>query len=98
MDNQLAKKEILRVLDLFKYQVENDECTHEELRSLATLLAKELNAWVSAHDLAKIFDKKESNVRMVISRSHMSSQDKPKRKVLYRFGWFAKHRPSSWDV
>lgn len=85
------------MLDLFRYQVENDECSYDELESLGILLSKELNAWVSAHDLSKIFNRNESSIRMTISRSHMPPKDKPKRRVLYRFAWFDKNRPSSWS-
>jgi hypothetical protein len=80
-------------LDYLKYQLENDRCTAEEIRSMYQIASRELDVDATAQDIAKFFDQKEANVRNICSRNY---GDKPKRKVYHNLSWFIKVMPDSW--
>ena len=87
------KETILQTLDFLKYQIINNLCTMEEVRSATELLQNSLDIKGTVEDFAKYLDKPESSVRNVISRKVL---DKPKRRVYYRFFPFIKSIPLKW--
>ena len=80
-------------LDFWKYKLNNDLCTPEELTNLAEIAQKELKTYGTIEDLAKFFGVPESSVRNVISRRVI---EKPKRRVYYRFQAVLKNIPVKW--
>lgn len=88
---------VIKALRLAEQQIRDNQCSEEELSSVARFFAERMNAWVSVQDLAKLYGKSENAVRTVISRRHIPERDKPQRKVFYRAGWFAKNAPRSWQ-
>lgn len=90
------KKVLLDILDYLRYQVEEDKCTVGEMKSICHLVMRELDARGTAKDFADFFGQSEGNVKNVISRRNIPSDKKPKRRVMYHFGWFAEQVPNSW--
>lgn len=91
MENPI-KKVILDVLDYLRYQVENDKCTAEELRSFSDTAISNLEVDASIKDIAQFYGKSDNDVSTVISRR----LSKPKRKVFYNFTWFSHIMPKTW--
>ena len=85
-----AKELVRMTLDFYKYKIENDLCTMEEIESVADMLKRNLNIVGTAEDFAKFCDTSESNVRSIISRK---VSDKPKRRVYYNFIQFIRNVP-----
>lgn len=88
------KQLILNLLDYIRYQVVNDKCTDEELKSFYKMASENLNIQAESKDIAKHFNQPDVNVRNVISRNFM--QHKPVRRVLYNFMDFLKITPKKW--
>lgn len=88
-----CKRIILEVLDYLKYQVVNDRCTPEEIRSFADTIENNLDIDCTAQDIAERYNQSPSNVRNVLSRNFMP---KPKRRVYYSFSKFIKFIPKRW--
>lgn len=88
-----CKRVILEVLDYLKFQVENDRCTPEEIRSFANVAENELDILCTTQDIAERYKQSPSNVRNALSRNFMP---KPKRKVYYSFSKFIPFIPKSW--
>lgn len=88
-----AKKLINQTLDFYKYKINNNLCTMEELESVAKVLSENLNVIGTVEDFAKFCNQSEGNVRHVINRRVI---DKPKRRVYYRFLPFIKNVPTKW--
>lgn len=86
-----AKELINLTLEFYRYKINNDLCTMEEIQSVADMLQRNLNIMGTAEDFAKFCDTSESHVRQIISRN---VSDKPKRRVYYRFLPFIKNIPS----
>lgn len=74
-------------LDFYKYKVNSDSCTMEELKQVSEWLQKGVNTIGTVEDFSKFLDIPESHVRNIISRRVL---DKPKRRVYYRFIPFIK--------
>lgn len=87
------KRILLNILDYLKYQVENDKCTMEEMRSIQSAIVNNLDIDASVMDVAQHYNQKESNVRNVLTRGYIG---KPKRKVYYNFAKILKIVPSNW--
>lgn len=87
------KRTLLEIIDFIRYQVENDKCTMEELRSISTTLENSLEVDCTTHDLAERYGQTYSNVRTAINRAFMP---KPKYRHLYNFTKFAKFMPKTW--
>lgn len=84
----MDEKELLNMtLDFFKYKINSDSCTMEELRQASEMLQKGINVIGTVEDFSKFCDIPESHVRNIISRRVL---DKPKRRVYYRFIPFIK--------
>ena len=88
-----CKRIILEVLDYLRYQVENDRCTMEEIRSFANTIEDNLDIDCTTQDLAERYNQSRSNVRNALSRKFMP---KPKRRVYYNFAKFIPFIPKRW--
>ncbi len=89
----MIKQIILDILDYLRYQVANDRCTPEELRSLYTTLENTMHIDATVDDIAGHYGQSTSNVRNIIARNYVG---KPKRRVYYNLVEFIKHIPKSW--
>ena len=85
-----VKELINMTLDFYRYKIENNLCTMEELQSVADLLKRNLEIYGTAEDFAKFCDTSESHVRQIISRKVI---DRPKRRVYYNFMKFIENIP-----
>ena len=88
-----AKELIRQTLDFWRYKLDNDLCTMEELESVSKMMQNNLKVLGTVEDFAKFCDKPEQYVRNTISRR---VNDKPKRRVYYRFFSFIKNIPDKW--
>lgn len=88
-----SKDLIVETLEYWKYKVEANACTMEEMQKLSEIVDKELNINGTVEDFAKFYDKPEQAVRNVIHRKVL---DKPKRRVYYKFLPFLKSIPDKW--
>ena len=81
------------ILGYYKYKVDNNFCTMEEMNGAIKALESNMEVHGTISDFAKFYGVSESNVRATICRKLLA---KPKRKVLYPFGAFAKIIPDKW--
>lgn len=88
-----AKKFLVEVLDFYKYKIENDKCTSDDMRTAFELISKGAVCDATIKDMAEFYGQSESNIRNVVSRKLF---DKPKRCVLYNFAKIAKIIPKKW--
>ena len=88
-----AKSTLSEILGYYKYKVENNLCTMEEIESATKALEGNLEIYGTTEDMANYFGVPNSNVRNVISRKVF---DKPKRRVYYRFLAILKAAPTKW--
>lgn len=88
-----CKRIILEILDYIKYQVENDRCTMEELRSIESTLEQNLEIECTTADLVSHYKQSPNNVRNALSRSFIP---KPKYRRLYNFTKFIPFIPKNW--
>ena len=88
-----SKRLVGLTLDYWKYLLENNLCTMEELDSLSKMMQKDLEVMGTVEDFAKFCNQPEQYVRNVISRK---VPDKPKRRVYHRFFPFIKNIPNKW--
>lgn len=88
-----AKKILIEILDYYKYKIDNDLCTMEEIESTSKLLQENMEISGTISDFARFFDVSEINVRSTINRKLI---DKPRRRVYYRFIPFLRIIPDKW--
>lgn len=88
-----ASKILSDILAYYKHKVDNNLCTMEEMNDALKALESNMVVHGTISDFAKFYDVSESNVRATICRKLLA---KPKRKVLYPFGAFAKIVPDKW--
>lgn len=88
-----AKKILIEILDYYKYKIDNDLCTMEEIEATSKLLQENMEISGTISDFARFFDVSEINVRSTINRKLI---DKPRRRVYYRFIPFLKIIPEKW--
>ena len=88
-----AKELIRQTLDFWRYKLDHDLCTMEELESLSKMFQNNLKVTGTVEDFARYCDKPEQQVRNVIHRKVLA---KPKRRVYYRFFPFIKNIPDKW--
>lgn len=88
-----ASKILSDMLGYYKYKVDNNFCTMEEMNGAIKALESNIEVNGTISDFAKFYGVSESNVRATICRKLLA---KPKRKVLYPFGAFAKIVPDKW--
>jgi|GEM_PF-5352291 hypothetical protein len=87
------KTYLAEILDYYKYKLDNNLCTMEEMNSLAKTIQENMEIQGTISDFAKFYDQPESSVRATISRKLL---DKPKRKVFYPFNSFSRIVPNKW--
>lgn len=88
-----AKKQLFEIFDFWKYKIDNNLCTPEEIDSVTKLLMENMELNASIKDFAEFYRVSESNVRATISRKVFA---KPKRMVLYPFQALAKVVTDKW--
>ena len=88
-----ADKILSEILGYYKYKVDNNLCTIEEMDSAVKAIEANAELGASIPDLARYFNKPESRIRATIARKLI---DKPKRRTLYPFLKFLKIVPPSW--
>lgn len=89
----MIKQLILNILDYLKFQVAEDRCTPEELKSMYDTIADNMTIDATIGDIARHYGQSESNVRNVAARNYVG---KPKRRVYYNFMKFVRCAPASW--
>lgn len=93
-----SRKLLINVCDYLKSQLEDEsECSMEEIESIAKIASRELDARGTISDFAKFYGQSESNVKNVIGRRFIPKDERPKRQVTYRLGWFDRMKPKSWE-
>jgi hypothetical protein len=90
----LHKRALIDICKMFIYQLENDKCTAEEIRSISEDVEKNLEVDATVKDIADYYHQSEQNVRTMVSRNF--HKEKPKRKVFYNFAWVSKIIPKTW--
>lgn len=88
-----VKRVVLEILDYLKYQVENDRCTPEELKSIKDSLVDNLDIECTSSDIAEIYGQTRSNARVALGRRWIP---KPKTRKLYNFAKFVQYLPRTW--
>lgn len=90
------KDAILEILDYLRYEVANDKCTPEQLKSIYKMSAENLKLRATSEDIAEFYGQTQSNVRNVLNRNYIPEDCKPKRRVYYDFVWLTSVIPKSW--
>lgn len=85
-----GKNILSEMLSFYKYKVDNNLCTPEEIESASRVLQENMEMYGTIKDFAKFYDTTESHVRATIARKLLA---KPKRVVLYPFHKFLKIVP-----
>lgn len=88
-----AKKYLSEILSFYKYKIDKNLCTPEEMESVAKILDENMKMYGTIEDFAKFYNVSEGNVRATINRKLLA---KPKRRVYYPFHEFRKIIPESW--
>ena len=88
-----AKQILSEILDYYKYKIDNDLCTMEEIEETSKILQENMAIHGTIEDLAGFYGVSESKVRNTINRKMI---DKPKRRVYYKFLSFMKIAPDKW--
>ena len=88
-----AKGYLLDILAFWKYKVDNNLCTMEEIESVSKALQENLETNGTVKDFAEFYGQPEVNVRVAINRKLLA---KPKRVVMYPFHKFAKVVSDKW--
>jgi len=89
-----SKSILAEMLDYYKYKLENNLCTMEEIDSAAKLLEENMEINGTIGDFADFYNQSKDAVNSVIKRNLV---DKPKRNVvLYPFHKFLRVIPNSW--
>lgn len=88
-----ASKILSEILGYYKYKIDNNLCTMDELNGALHALEENMEVHGTISDFAQFYGQPESNIRATIARKLLA---KPKRKVLYPFHKFAKIIPDKW--
>lgn len=88
-----ANKLLSEVLGFYKYKVDNNLCTMDEMNDALHALEENMEVHGTISDLAKFYGVSESNIRATIARKLIA---KPTRKLLYPFHKFSKIIPDKW--
>lgn len=91
-----TKKLLLTILDFLRYQVDNDKCTSEEMKSILDTVSESMIISATIKDIADFYGQSESNVSNILSRRLIPKSQKPKRRVYYNFAFFSRLIPKSW--
>ena len=87
------KKILLEILDFFRYKIENDKCTPEDMRTAFKVLNSGVIVDATTNDLAEFYGQSESNVRNVLARKPIG---KIRHENLYNFVEVSKSVPETW--
>lgn len=90
------KQLILDVLDFWKYKVENNKCTPEEMKNISDVISDNLDIMATVNDISKIYGKSPNNVRVVMSHNQFQKSNPPKIQKFYNFLKFREIIPQSW--
>ena len=85
-----AKDILSEILSYYKYKIDNNLCTSEELESACKVLQENMEVYGTIGDFAKFYNTSENNIRATICRKLLA---KPKRVLLYPFHKFMKVVP-----
>lgn len=88
-----ANKILSELLGFYKYKVDNNLCTMDEMNDAIKALENNMEIHGTISDFARFYGVSESNVRASIARKLFA---KPKRILLYPFHKFIKIVPESW--
>lgn len=89
-----AKEYLSEIFSFYKYKIDNNLCTTEELENAARVIQENMEIDATLDDLSNFYGKSKDAVKSVIKRRMF---DKPKRNVvLYPFHKFQKLVPDSW--
>ena len=89
-----AKRYLSEILGYYKYRLDNNLCTMEEINSAAKAMEANLEIYGTADDFADYFGKSKDAVWGIIKRN---VPEKPRRNVvLHSFRAFLKRVPESW--
>lgn len=88
-----ANKLLSEILGFYKYKVDNNLCTMDEMNGAIKALENNMEIHGTISDFAKFYGVSESNVRASIARKMFA---KPKRLLLYPFHKFIKIIPENW--
>jgi hypothetical protein len=88
-----AKQILTEILDYYRYKIDNDLCTMEEIEETSKLLQRNMEIRGTISDFSRFYGVSEGNVRSTINRKVL---DKPIRRVYYRFVSFMKAAPEKW--
>ena len=86
-------KLLSEILGFYKYKVDNNLCTPEEIKNAEKVLMENMEVYGSIKDFAEFYGVSEGNVRSTINRKLFA---RPKRIVLYPFQKFLKIVPERW--
>lgn len=84
---------LLDIIDYLRYQIANDKCTSEEMKSIYSSIAENLSIDATAKDIANFYGKSEFCVRNLTQRTLVP---RPKRQVYYDFLKVVKYKPKTW--
>jgi len=88
-----GKQILSEILDFYKYKIDNNLCTMEEIEDACKVLEDHMVVYGSLDDFAKFYGVPKTNVSATINRKLIA---KPKRKVFYPFHKFRKIVPEKW--
>lgn len=88
-----ANKLLSEILGFYKYKVDNNLCTMDEMNDAIKALESNMEIHGTISDFARFYGVSESNVRASIARKLFA---KPKRILLYPFHKFIQVIPESW--
>ncbi len=89
-----AKEKLSEILGYYKYKVDHDLCTMEEIESAAKALESNMNIHGTVDDFANYYGKSKDAVNGIIKRNVI---EKPRRNVvLHSFIAFMRRVPESW--
>ena len=89
-----AKEILSEIIGFYKYKIDNNLCTPEEIESATRLMQENMQIDATIDDLARFYGKSKDAVNSVIKRRMIA---KPKRNVvLYPFHKFQLLVPESW--
>lgn len=88
-----ANKLLSEILGFYKYKVDNNLCTMDEMNDAIKALESNMEIHGTISDFARFYGVSESNVRASIARKLIA---KPKRVLLYPFHKFVRIIPDRW--
>ena len=86
------KRVILNILDYLRYQVENDKCTSDELKSILEMVSESMEISATIKDMAEFYGQSESNVSNVISAAAAETAEAAPLRISGRGGVIVQYR------